>query len=326
MQQQLKRLRKTLTKEEFIEREFNKSKSVGSKSVVKSTLINFEEFCKKVYGMDSQIMLVELQKNQGDELYHFLQDFINFLAKKGLKGKTIRTYFSFLRTFLRTQGIKIYSEEVKGLIQFPTDIKEMPEPLTKNQIKILLDNSKEDRKALYLTLLSSGMRVSEALSLRKKDFDLSVNPVRIVIPGKNTKTKQTRETFISSEAKELVLRKVKEISDEDLVFGKSHYYKKVLDLEERIFANLRKRPFLKIREISENFRELNFGRRAAPSTPGQGLTSRPPARGWTAGAYIGIVKLFVQRGSVKFLRIFYVVFVTYVCHKLTKEYTFRNLK
>ena len=63
MQQQLKRLRKILTKEEFIEREFNKSKSVGSKSVVKSTLINFEEFCKKVYGMDSQIMLVELQKN-----------------------------------------------------------------------------------------------------------------------------------------------------------------------------------------------------------------------------------------------------------------------
>ena len=88
----------------------------------------------------------------------------------------------------------------------------------------------------------------------------------------------------------------------------------------------RKYSFLKIREISENFRELNFGRRVAPSTPVQGLTSRPPARGWAAGAYIGIVKLFVQRGSVKFLRIFYVVFVTYVCHKLTKEYTSRNLK
>lgn len=122
-------------------------------------------------------------------LYNFLQDFINHMDEIKLKPKTIASYFSTLRTYLRSQGIKISSDDVKDLISLPSIIQELRIPLTKDHLKLLLDYSKPERKALYLTLLSSGMRIGEAISLRKSDFDLSIDPIQIIIYGRFVKTK-----------------------------------------------------------------------------------------------------------------------------------------
>lgn len=59
-------------------------------------------------------------------------------------------------------------------------------------------------RALVLTLVSSGMRLNEALSLTENDIDFESNPVKITIRGTNTKTKQTRFTFITPEAAQCV--------------------------------------------------------------------------------------------------------------------------
>ncbi len=157
-----KTLRKTLTREEFIEKFYNKSKSSGSKNVLISTLKIFDGFCSKVYGNDSERLLDKLRGDTSDALYHFLQDFINYMGDKNLKPNLLHL-FSTLRTYLRSQGIKISSDDVKDLISLPNIIQELRIPLTKDHLKLLLDYSKPDRKALYLTLLSSGMRIGEGL-------------------------------------------------------------------------------------------------------------------------------------------------------------------
>jgi len=239
--QTVRTLRKTITRDEFKERMYLKSKSSGSMCVLDSAFIIFDNFCKMEYGQNPDELVNQLKENQGDELYHFLQDFINFMTKKDLSVSSVKAYFSYIRTFLRSQGIKIYSEDIRDLIRFPTQVKEMLEPLSKEQIKILLDYSKPNRKALYLTLLSSGMRIGEALALRKRDFDLSKVIVRIRIPGIITKTKQTRETFISSEAKNLVQNLLSDKNDDDLVFGRSDDTRLALNIEEKAFGNLRDR-------------------------------------------------------------------------------------
>jgi len=214
-------LRKTLTKEEFVEKFYSKSKSSGSKSVIMSVLKIFDDFCLKVYGNNAENLLEDLRGDMGDALYNFLQDFINHMNGKNLKPKTIASYFSTLRTFLRSQGIKINSDDIKDLIRLPEIIQKLREPLTKEHLKLLLDYAKPERKALYLTLLSSGMRIGESLSLKKSDFDLSSDPIQITIQGKFTKTKQTRQTYISSEAKVLLLRILAKKHDDELVFAKS---------------------------------------------------------------------------------------------------------
>ncbi|MCA9827173.1 MAG: tyrosine-type recombinase/integrase [Nitrosopumilus sp.] len=236
-----KSLRTTLTKEEFIEKFYNKSKSIGSKNVLISVLNHFDTFCLEVYGGNSELLLKELRGDMGDALYNFLQDFINYMEEAKLKPKTIASYFSTLRTYLRSQGIKISSDEIKDLVSLPSIIQELRIPLTKDHLKLLLDYSKSERKALYLTLLSSGMRIGEAISLRKSDFDLTSDPILVTIPGKFTKTKQTRQTYISSEARDALNRILEKKGDSDLVFAKSENLAAARLAEERTFDNLRKR-------------------------------------------------------------------------------------
>jgi len=65
--------------------------------------------------------------------------------------------------------------------------------------------------------------------------------VVISIPARNTKTKQGRETFISREAKELLLRLVKRKSDDDLVFTHQPNNEQAVHNEEMAFRKLRKR-------------------------------------------------------------------------------------
>ena len=236
-----KSLRKRLTREEFVEKFYSKSKSVGSKTVLLSVLKNFDTFCLEVYQQDSEKLLEELRGDMGDALYNFLQDFIEYMEKKSLKPKTIASYFSTLRTYLRSQGIKINTDDVKDLITLPQIIQELREPLTKKHLKLLLDYAKPDRKALYLTLLSSGMRIGEALSLRKRDFDLTSDLIMITISGQYTKTKQTRQTYVSQEAKTALLRILENKEESDLVFAKSENLLASRLTEERTFDNLRKR-------------------------------------------------------------------------------------
>nr|NIM44154.1 tyrosine-type recombinase/integrase [Nitrososphaeria archaeon]NIN53610.1 tyrosine-type recombinase/integrase [Nitrososphaeria archaeon]NIQ34131.1 tyrosine-type recombinase/integrase [Nitrososphaeria archaeon] len=68
-------------------------------------------------------------------------------------------------------------------------------------------------KALFLILLSSGMRIGECLKLKLDDVDLdreySVENEVITVPtieiqGEYTKTGNPRVTFISNETKEII--------------------------------------------------------------------------------------------------------------------------
>lgn len=64
-------------------------------------------------------------------------------------------------------------------------------------------------KALTLLLASSGMRIGEALKLEPDDIDLARNPPRITLRAKNTKTGRKRFTFISQEAKTILIEWLK---------------------------------------------------------------------------------------------------------------------
>jgi len=235
----LEYLQTTLSRDEWLERIFRKSKSQRSFRSARAALKTFDTFGIEKYGKDVQSIVTDLRKNPGDQLYIFLNNFVGFMDNKS--PKTIRTYFGWVRSYLRSQGIKTDLDDVKDFVSFPTQIIERRKALTREIIRKLLDNSKEQRKALYLTLLSSGMRVGEALALRKRDFDFTKDPVVVSIPARHTKTKQGRETFISREAKELLLRLVKRKSDDDLVFTHQPNNEQAVHNEEMAFRKLRKR-------------------------------------------------------------------------------------
>lgn len=233
--------RQGMTREAFIRQAYNKSKSVSSQNTAKYVLVSFDKFCLEKYNKDLESILEELKEKQGDEKYYFMQDYVNYLNEAGRSPKTIRDYFSWSKLYLRrAKGIKLHDDDVRDLIVLPKVPQTQRKPITHNIIKALLDNSKERQKALYLTLLSSGMRLRETLSLRKRDFVLDSIPIKITISAQYTKDREQRETYISREAREILLRIVKNLNENDRVFTDQEDLQLAVSNEERIFDRIRK--------------------------------------------------------------------------------------
>lgn len=233
-------LSSTLSEEEWLDKIYRKSGSKSSKNMARVSLKHFEVFIGKKYNNSTKEQIIEeLRIKDDDSKYVLLNKFAEFLGSKN--PGTIQHYVSYVRKYLRSQGIKTTIEEMKELVTIPTLVKdEQRKPLGLDTIKTLLDNCKERRRGLYLTLLSSGMRVGECLNLRVRDFDFTQDPVLVTIPGKFTKTKQARQTYISREAKEVLLRMVKSKSPDEPVFIKKISPHMVVT-QEKLFSDLREK-------------------------------------------------------------------------------------
>jgi len=241
-------LQKTLTLQDWFAKVYQKSKSESSVKVAKSAINAFNSFCKHKYNKPIEEVIEELKIADDNARCIALNYFLSFLNsdhaelnQKKRDPSSILAYFSFLKSFLWSQGIKLNPDDVKHLIQFPTKNKISRKAIDRQTIKLILDNSSSRRKALYLSLTSSGMRDGEALSLRKRDFDFSQDPVLIKIPAKYTKTREARETYISNEAKKYVERLVKRKKDDDLVFTNTENRREAVDNEGEVFGYLRKK-------------------------------------------------------------------------------------
>jgi integrase len=134
-------------------------------------------------------------------------DLQNFLvAINGRPPKTIRLYLAGVKQFLIENGIELkaqfwksLSRKVKGSRALTRD--RVP---TNAELKRLVMLMPPHGKALILLLLSSGMRIGEALRIEERDLELDEEPMRINIRGEYTKTGNPRLAFASSEAKEQV--------------------------------------------------------------------------------------------------------------------------
>jgi len=265
-------------KEDWLERVYRKSESERSKIVAKTALNMFEYFCQN-QGCTEQAKIIEYQvlagqeqKEEGirmicldlDKLVQFLnQDHEEIILNsknsptffKKKNPKTIKNYFGFIKSYLRfCYGIKITEDDIKYNIVFPKLRREQRKPISIKVLQKIIDAKIDPtRRALYLTLVSSGMRLGEALALRKNDFHTNENPLRITIEAEITKTKEGRETYISSEAYEKVKPILDEKNDNDLVFTKEEVNHIAVSNEESFFIKLRKRLGEKDKEILDKY-------------------------------------------------------------------------
>ena len=83
----------------------------------------------------------------------------------------------------------------------PKLLREDEEPIDAQDIrKILLACNNRRLKSFLLVLASGGMRAREALAIRLKDIDFSVSPTKIHIRKEYSKTRVSRDIYISDEA------------------------------------------------------------------------------------------------------------------------------
>jgi integrase len=162
-----------------------------------------------------QTILPELKSGKID-IYKMLTAFIDYLRKHTTNGAdlsrgSIRTYMSAVRSYFVYSDIDVSAEKVRYKVAIPKMYREKQKAINASDIKNILQHCDNRRLKTYLLVLaSSGLRATEALSIRECDIDFSgidfadpndtANPATIDIRARHTKTKQDRTVFISNEA------------------------------------------------------------------------------------------------------------------------------
>ena len=144
-----------------------------------------------------------MNKDHEDIVFAYSKRLKRDITFKRKSPKTIKLYFSFIKGYLRKcHKIKLNTEEISDYVKFPKTLKDPRKPISLEQLKHIMTHASPERRALYYVLVSSGMRIGEALTLTKRSFDFTSTPVRVTIKAEHTKTREGRDTFVSSECVE----------------------------------------------------------------------------------------------------------------------------
>lgn len=257
-------LAKKRTKEGFFERV--SSEPVATRNNRIASLKNFEIFIKSKYeGRSLEAICEEIQALQGQErdnaLYDMLQDWINWNQQsQKRKNSTIRLMFSSIRKFLYYMGIKTDQQDIKENLKFGKITVDEKYPLSDDEYRAIITafGRHPRRQSLYLCLGSSGMRIGEALKLRKKDLDFSQARIKINISSDIAKTRKGRTTYISKEAEKILKPILNKIGNEDLIFTREYsdqHYASIV--EQKALTIVLDRLGLNGRYSSNNFHKIS---------------------------------------------------------------------
>jgi len=148
-----------------------------------------------------QYEVIAAEYLKGEDFGKDVEGFVRTL--KDTPPKTAQVYIAAIRDWLiynRVQLSDFDKHQIKkqmpkgGAVSFEAE-------LDHEKIRLILAHADSTWiRAIILMLASSGMRINELLSLTHDDVERKGKCWRVKIQGKNTKTREKRYTFISSEA------------------------------------------------------------------------------------------------------------------------------
>ncbi|MGH9980016.1 MAG: tyrosine-type recombinase/integrase [Nitrososphaeraceae archaeon] len=166
-------------------------------------LSNFEKFIFSQYefSLDKFINNILLSKL---DPYEILSDYCIYLQENRLHRSSLKNGVTTVKNFLEFNDVDISPRKFKLKVKFPKNISRIREALDKNDITNILNSCSHIKLKTYVMLLAStGMRATEALSIRIIDIDFESSP-KIIIRGEYTKTKVDRYVFLTSEIVEQI--------------------------------------------------------------------------------------------------------------------------
>lgn len=233
----------------------------------RNALGHFGEFSIKNYHATISDLVVTLKEGKQDP-YKVLGEFVIYLDKLGKKPKSIKLWVGAAKGYLRHSGIKIYTEDFRQLVKLPKVRRYREEPLTREIIARLMRNLTPKLQAAVLVAVASGIRIGELVQLKISDIDFSTKPTTIRIRAETTKTRESREAYLTTEAtnalKDYLRRyfnwqegETNEKINEQVIFGprtvsrRKRIEKKISTPEQIAESILQRCLLLHIREIPE---------------------------------------------------------------------------
>ena len=251
-----------ITTEEFIK---NRG-AVKTQKIARSSLNLFDLFTKATFdGKEGEKVVLDIKKEiekdgNHNRLFILTNKFIQWLLEPhaDIKVKTnnhdvsigkhtassVKTIISHIRAYYEEFGQIEYPErKYRRMVKMPKIVSVEPYALTKEEIKQLCEVSTTHRKVLYMILKDTGLRIQEALLIKKDDFDFNSTPVSLNIPPNHDKTNSTNQTrYITSETREFLELYLKSSEVKEYLFipRLEHLHQQEQN-EERIFDIARKK-------------------------------------------------------------------------------------
>jgi len=192
-----------------------KKKNLGTQSNYNSAINNFESFCMEKYG---QVDIIEDLKEHTDlEILDLLQAWIDY--NDNLNASTVLNMFSRIKKYLHHRGIKLHPQDIKEELAFRRTIEEELYPLSTENIQTIVKEMRHKQKVQFICQSSSLTRIGELVQLRKRHLILTNENIILKLPATITKFNKARTTFFSKEASKLLRPLLKNLDDNDLVFG-----------------------------------------------------------------------------------------------------------
>jgi len=221
-------IRKVKNTEEYRKKLENLPQSTRNNKI--DAVNKFQKFCKVNHNSSSDEICKELlilkkqnEEEYTDTLYDILQEWITEYSKK-LNPNSIKTIFSNIRAYLYYFGIKTDAQDIKQLLSFPRIRKEEKYPLKHEELRKIIDDQVRNtvRKTLYLACSSSGMRMGEAVQIRKSDLEFKER-IQINIRPEYTKTQAGRSVFISKECQQVLETYLNDLNEDDVIFYRGNH-------------------------------------------------------------------------------------------------------
>jgi integrase len=161
----------------------------------------FQRFVSKEYVLTVDNLLKKIMEGSADP-YDILSNYVLYLQEtNSISTLTLKQRVVTAKNFLEYYDVDISPRKFKLKVKLPKVIKKEKEALSKQDIIEILNACSEIRLRTYvLFLAATGMRATEALSVRICDVRFDADPVKVFVRGEYTKTKTDRFVYLTNEA------------------------------------------------------------------------------------------------------------------------------
>jgi integrase len=163
----------------------------------------FKTFISNKFDLTVSSLVNKIKENAYDP-YDVLSAYSSFLRNNSsISTLTLKQRVVTVKNFLEYYDVDISPRKFKLKVKLPKIVRKNKEALSKEDIIDILNACSDIRLKTYVMLLAgTGMRATEALSIRIKDIDLKSNPAKVFVRGEYTKTRIDRTVFLTEEIKQ----------------------------------------------------------------------------------------------------------------------------
>lgn len=184
-----------------------KGSSYRQKSKAIELFLLLHNINPETYLKDIRLLEIKQQIQIKDNYAKDIKEYLRFLQEENYSPSTVKNYISSIRQLLENSHILLDDNHWKQINKIKTGNGKTLHDIAPNkeQIKLILSNANAMERAFILTMITTGKRPIEILSIDKDDLKLDETPPRIKFKITNTDTKRrTPYSYITEECKDAI--------------------------------------------------------------------------------------------------------------------------